>query len=180
MSLIGSCDCERRHVERSFGVRVKRRACVRACKNVRKRDSGSNRVSRHHFFISKRQQLHTTLHYNRHLLLLFTTVPLALTTIQTARINTMKNRFFQVILVLSALAFATAGDSENTTRTLLSLTYRYRIDLNVSQVFPTIDAVMDRLSNETLGTIGMLQEDSDDPLFLIDKSLLSNPSFVYY
>lgn len=76
--------------------------------------------------------------------------------------------WFQVI---SLLLLAVLCNSENTTfeanRTLLSLSYQYSINLNVSEAIPSIDAAINLLHNETLTAIDQLVEDGDDPLFLV-------------
>jgi len=79
----------------------------------------------------------------------------------------MKHWFSAIVLMLLAVF----SDSENAvlpSRTPFSLTYEYRIDLNVSETMPSVETVIDVLRNDTLAAIQQLVGDGDDPLFSID------------
>lgn len=52
-------------------------------------------------------------------------------------------------------------------RTPFAVVYRYRINLNISETFPSIGAAIDALENTTLVTAGNLVEEGFDPLFLV-------------
>lgn len=81
------------------------------------------------------------------------------------------NRSIQAISLLVVLWCACHSESIETTdsseRTLISLAYRYSIQLNVTNDMPSIDDAIDQLDNDTLAAIDRLVRDGDDPIYFV-------------